>query len=140
MTVMKQRTEIVPLYGRGILKLIQKKMIKADTDLLIYERGIRSVNDAFKYCVRIIYTQYILLLHKLFEGFRKFSCHSKTIDLIIKDTRCHIYWIFLVPQPTERFQCDFKVWTQFREKLRCLRCSEPFFTTRSSFHERRCRI
>ena len=97
MAIMEKRTEITPLHGRGILKLIQKEMVETDSYLLIYERSIRSVDNTLEYCVRIIYAQHILLLHNIIEGIRKFPCHSQTINLVIENTRRHIYRILLFP-------------------------------------------
>ena len=44
LAVMQQRAEVGPMDCSRILKLVKKKMIEADSHLLVYKRSIRPIN------------------------------------------------------------------------------------------------
>ena len=45
-TLLNQRKEIIPLHPRGVLKLIDHKMVDPVTGFFIYERRIATIDDS----------------------------------------------------------------------------------------------
>ena len=108
-TVLQQRSEILPLNPGRILELIQQEMIEPHPQLLVYERSIASVNDAFQYGVRIIQTQHILLFHQRIEGKIQFSTESQRIYLRPKNHGRVKFHIRSFEQSTKFISLCFKM-------------------------------
>ena len=56
LALMKQRAEIAPLHTGSILELVKKEMFITDSQLLIHERSIRTVDYVTKNRIGIIDT------------------------------------------------------------------------------------
>jgi len=63
-TVGKQRTEIVPLYPGSVLEFVYKEMVEPDTEFLVDERRVASVDYPFENSVGVVNAQHIFLSHK----------------------------------------------------------------------------
>jgi len=134
-TLMKQRAEIAPLNIRRILELIQKEMLIPDSQFLIYERCIRTVDYITKNCIGIINAQYILLLHQLLESPAQFSRNAKSVELAVKNQSSIIYLELLVEKIAEIFKRRLQERVYKRFQLCSLALCEPLLMIHCLGHE-----
>ena len=81
----EQRTEVFPLHVGSVLELIQKEIVKADAQFLIYERRRRAVYDVAEDSIGVVNGDDVFLLLDLREGLLEFRRHAKGIDLVRND-------------------------------------------------------
>ena len=105
-------------------------MVISDSYLLVYEWSVRLVYDTSEDGVRIIQTQYILLLHQFIVRPGKFVRHPKSIELAIKYAGSVIYVQFTAEKRTEVLQRGFEERPDLREKSLCLSLGEPLLAVR----------
>ena len=127
LALMKQRAEIAPLHTGSILELVKKEMFITDSQLLIHERSIRTVDYVTKNRIGIIDTENILFLHQLLERLVKFACNSESIKLSIKYLSRIIYLELLVKESAEILQRGLQERIHQRLQLCSLSLREPLF-------------
>ena len=100
-------------------------MVEAYAQFFIHKRSVRTINDISKDRIRILNAQHVLLPHQFRKSPAKLSCHTQTVDLLIKDACCIVHSEVLVPKSTEILKRSLQERTYQRKQFCRLGLGKP---------------